>query len=1061
MEVTVLPALVIGLGGTGSIAAAHLKHRLATEQRWQDLRRDPGAPERTAGRPYDWPVLLRALDVDRRTRPQVDGVSLDVDTEDLYLDGSVRSMIDKVRQGRDVAQEFYPTVVPWFGPEDAREIRDDEALSFLVEGAGQIRSFGRLAFFSDVLGPTPVTKRLEDALDQLTLVDADSMPNIYVVSSTAGGTGAGILLDVLACLQKLRQEHGGGFTVTLFCVLSGAFRRRLEGPQRTRSEANGYALLRELDRLMNTDRRHPAEFRWSARNRHEMTAAPAQYTYFIDGRRSRSSGRHLPAYDAESVCPVAVADAVYAHLLPTVGPAFSSYRVNAKKYTRGSTDIYSTFGVYLVEYAWEPVIRGLVDRAAADVLAALPTAAADLGPEVDQFLSGATDVRDAEGAQPPPVLQELDSDPAREGLLAPSSTWLTAPGGGPRLPDLPNLRLPFEDIRPMRTDHQGQVVVDATQETLRVFWGGQNVPLTLKTQQQWHPVADHHARETDRQWGIALRGAVARIMSRRDGGPRGGLAFLDRVQQRLDLFRSRVEQAPRADPGIAKAARDQAEGRVREDRGMFRGRHQLAYLAAEQSLLTAHYQQDCQLRTLLMLERMTQTVAVVRKEAQGWRDAVDDATRVVRLAMEDVRNERRQAERFPLRRVVPAVDDHRTEDWLYDRSVGAADGDGQRPRLSDVGSALAWRVSLANGASTLVLASASGQSASGQSASGQSASGQSASGQSASGQSASAGPAETVVRALRDRARPLIAPLRQLSVFELLERSRVPADELGRELLDGSDWLVNYDDEEHRRLVNLAQDDDGEPQQQVYAFAALPSSGAPGAALSRELWAFLGKQRVDLNDIVPSNEAGERPVTDKIVLFASRHSLRLAAFDGFTDLRRSYEEQRASPPSPHVIAEEKNAAVLEAYSEKLVGDGVLARSLGRLGGDLLPLCRDADLLQAAAVALANERLSPILAPDGGDHVLGWTTRSQRGRPHQEIGDEARLGLILRDLVALSTRLAEIRRDAVLAAADEARRDMDWEYGTRRFYALPSAHRIEPELWHLLTVAAHVAIDRRS
>ncbi|MEU8053004.1 tubulin-like doman-containing protein [Micromonospora haikouensis] len=1029
-----LPALVIGLGGTGSIAAAHLKHRLAVEQRWQDLRRDPGAPERTQGRPYDWPVLLRALDVDRRTRPQVDGVSLDADTEDLYLDGSVRSMIDKVRQGRDVAREFYPTVVPWFGPQDAREIRDDEALSFLVEGAGQIRSFGRLAFFSDVLGATPVTKRLEDALDQLTLVDADTMPNIYVVSSTAGGTGAGILLDVLAYLQKLRHEHGGGFTVTLFCVLSGAFRRRLDGPQRTRSEANGYALLRELDRLMHSDRAHPAEFRWSARSRHEMTAAPAQYTYFIDGRRSRSSGRHLPAYDTEAVCPAAVADAVYAHLLPTVGPAFSSYRVNAKKYTRGATDLYSTFGVYLVEYAWEPVIRGLVDRAAADVLAALPTAVGDLGPEVDKFLAGTTDERDAEGAQPPPVLQELDSEPAREGLLAPSSGWLTAPGGGPRLPDLPNLRLPFEDIRPMRTDHRGQVVIDATKETLRVFWGEKGVPLTLKTQQQWHPVADQHARETDRQWGIALRGAVARIMSRRDGGPRGGLAFLDRVQQRLELFRSRVEEAPRADPGVAKAARDHAEERVREDRGMFRGRHQLDYLAAEQALLTAGYQHDCQQRTLLMLERLTQTVAVVRKEAQGWRDAVDDATRVVRLAMEDVRNERRQAERFPLRRVVPAVDDHRTEDWLYDRSVGGADREGRRPRLADVASALAWRVSLAEGAATLALASAPG------------------------GPAASGGPAAAVVRVLRDRARPLIAPLRQISVFELLERSRMPADELGRELLDGSDWLVNYDDEEHRRLVNLAGDDDGEPQQQVYAFAALPPSGAPGEALSRGLWAFLRQQRVDLNDIVPSTEAEERPVTDKIVLFASRHSLRLAAFDGFTDLRRSYEQRRASPPSPHVLAEEKNAAVLEAYSEKLVGDGVLARPLGRLGGELLLLCRDADLLRATAVALANERLSPILAPDGGDHVLGWTTRSQRGLPHQQVGDEARLGLILRDLVTLSTRLAEIRRAAVRAAADEARRDLDWEYGTRRFYGMASVYRIEPELWHLLTVAAHLAID---
>ncbi|MGC4806433.1 tubulin-like doman-containing protein [Micromonospora sp. DT233] len=1036
MEDSVLPALVIGLGGTGSAAAAHLKYRLATEQRWQDLRHDPGAPERAEGHVHDWPVLLRALDVDRRTRPRVDGMSLDVDTEDLYLDGSIGSMINKIRQGREVAEQFYPTVVPWFGPQDARQIRDDEALSFLVEGAGQIRSFGRLSFFSDVLGATPVMKRLEDALDQLIQKNADSTPNIYVVSSTAGGTGAGILLDVLAYLQQLRQAQDAKFSVTLFCVLSGAFRRSLEGPQRARSEANGYALLRELDRLMYADRAHPAEFRWSPRNRHEMTAAPVQYVYLVDGRRSRSAGRQLPAFDAGTVCPVAVADAVYAHLLPTVGPAFSSYRVNARPYTHGSSDLYSTFGVYLVEYAWEPLIRGLVNRVAADVLAGLPRTFTDLGPEVDQFLGGATDMPEAEGAQPPPVLQELDSDSAREGLLTPTSTWLTTAGGGPRLPELPNLHLPFEDIGAMRTEHRGQVVVDATQETVRLFWGEENVPLTLRTQQQWHPVADHHARRSDHQWGLALRGAVARIMSRRDGGPRGGLAFLGQVQQRLDVFRDRVENAQRADPGSAKAVRDREEQRVREDKGLFRGRHQLTYLAAEQSLLTARHQQDCQRRTLLMLERMTQTVALVRKETQAWADAVDDAGRVVRLAMEDVQKERRQAERFPLRRVLPPVDDRDTEEWLYDRSVGAADSSGRRPRLDAVGAALTWRVALVGEVPTLGLVAGAGP-------------------------GAPAGPVDAVVGALRDAARPLVAPLRQMSVFELLERRGEAGDELGRELLDGSAWLVSYDDEEHRRLVNLSRTDDDETQQQVYAFAALPSTDAPGAGLSRELWKFLRQQRVNLNDIVPSNEAEERPATDKIVLFASRHSLRLAAFDGFNDLRRSYEERRDTPPSPHVITEEKNAAVLEARSEELVGEGVLARPLGRVTGGMLLLCRDADLLHAAAVALANERLAPVFAEDGGDQVLGWHTRSHRGGQSQQVGEEAQLRLILRDLVTGRTRLAEVRRAAVLAAADEAVRDLDWEYGTRRFYGLPPTYRIEPELWHLLTVAAHVAIDRRS
>lgn len=1023
-----LPALVIGLGGTGSAAAAHLKARLATEQRWQDLTRDPAAPERTDGKRYDWPIQLRALDVDRRNRPRVDGISLDEDVEDLYLNGSIGGMIDKIRQGRDVAEAFYPTVLPWFGPEDARRIRDDEALKFLVEGAGQIRSFGRLSFFADVLGAAPVTRRLEDALNELTRAKADTTPNIYVISSTAGGTGAGILLDVLAYLQRMRQAHGGAFSVTLFCVLSGAFRGRLDGPQKERSEANGYALLRELDRLMNVSREHPAEFRWAPKDAHEMTAAPVQYTYFIDGRREQTAARRLEGFGPETVSPVAVADAVYAHLLPTVGPAFSSYRVNARQYRQGATDLYSTFGVYVVEYAWEPVIRGLVNRAALDVLRQLPDRAGSFDQEVDQFLSGTTDIPEAGGAMPPPVLSELDSEPAREGFLMPSVTWLRSPVGGLPFPDPPNLRFPFDDITPFRTDHRGQVVIDRTQETLRAFWGERGVPLTLKNQDQWYPVAEDHERRNDQHWAVVLRGAVARVMSRRDAGPRGGLAFLGLVGQRLDVFRTRVEKAQRSDPAVAKAARDSAEERVREDRGLRRGRHQLNYLAAEQALLLANCQADCHDRTLRMLDRMMQEVEAVRAETEAWRASVDGAARELSRTVEDIRKERRDAERFPLRRMLPQVDDRKTEDWLYDRSIDAA---ADETGLASVGEALTWRVDATGPRPSLALAAAR-----------------------------PALPVEQVVTALRDRARPLFVPLRQLSVFELLERTGSTAEEIGKELIDGCDWLVNYDDEEHRRLMNLAPADDGQQQQQVYAFAALPAVGAPGAPLSRELWTYLGQQRVDLNDIVPSTESEERPATDKIMLFASRHSLRLGAFDGFNNLRKSYEERRTTPPSPHVITEEKNAALLEAKSIDLVGDGTLVRPLPRLTEDDLLLCRDIDLLYAAAVALANERLVPMFAADGKDHMLGWQTRSQRGLPSQELGDEVKLGRLLKSLVMDRTRLAEIRRQNVVRASEEAIRDLDWEYGTKRFYGLPPAYQINTTMWRLLTVAAYVFIDKQ-
>ncbi|WP_326557103.1 tubulin-like doman-containing protein [Micromonospora sp. NBC_01796] len=1028
-----LPALVIGLGGTGSDAVAHLKHRLAIEQRWRDLQQDPAAVERSNGNRYDWPVLLRAVDVDRKNRPNVDGLTLDVDVEDLYLNSAVGGMIDKIRQGPEVAEEFYPTVAPWFGPRDAEQIREDEALAFMVEGAGQIRSFGRMSFFADVLGATPAMRRIEHALDQLTRTDADTTPNIYVVSSTAGGTGSGILLDVLAYLQQMRLVQGGGFSVTLFCVLSGAFGRTLEGPQRIRSEANGYALLRELDRVMNVERNNPAEFRWAPRHSHEMTAAPVQYTYLVDGRRGRSAPRRLEGFDAATVCPVAVADAIYAHLLPTVGTAFSSYRVNARPYTRNSTDIYSTFGAYLVEYHWESVLRGFVSRAGVDVLAQLPDRVTDLGAEVGKFLTG-TDP-EADGAQPPPVFKDLDSEAAREGLLSPTSGWLLAAGRNTELPDPPSLFAPFEDITQFRTDHRGQFVIDQTRARIRAFWGESGVRLAPNNEHQWYPVAEDHEREIRRQWEVALRLVVAQVMSRRDGGPLAGLAFVDLVTQRLELFGQRAELCHRADPARARAALDQAEERVREDKGLRRGKHQLNYLGAERNLLLALIQEDCYDRTQRTLKRLAQVAAEVRTEVEAWRLAVKEANRQLVGAVEAVDKERRAAEGFPLRRIVPRVGDRDTEEWLYTHYAGVPDPERGRSGLAPVAEALRWRVSTEGGRPVLALR----------------------------GGTRVAGPGlvDALVDGLRSRARPVFAPLRERSVFEILEHSGESGEALGRELLDGSDWLVSYDDEEHRRLVNLDQDDDGEAQQQVYAFAALPASGAPGAALSRSLWTFLGEQRVDLNDIVPSNESEERPATDKIMLFASRHSLRLGAFAGFSDLRRSYHQRRGGYPSPHVLAEEKTAAALEAKADELYGEGVIREKFGPLTGRALLLCRKADLLRATAIALANERLVPTYHPHHPDQVTGWSVRSYRGGPDQELGDKANLGQVLRDLTLSGTKLASTRIGAVRSAAQEVIDDgQDWEYGTRRFYGLPPAYPLEPGLWQMLTVAAYLRIDEQ-
>ena len=390
------PTLVVGLGGTGAKAVAYLKQRLITERRW----RDPDCADEQFQ--LDLPVLLRAVDLDRQNAPHL----LETNVEQIFLNAPIGPVIEKIREQPDVEAEAYPMIMSWFTTADARNVKPDEVKEFMSAGAGQVRAFGRLSFYTDLANDRIVPSRFQQAFDDLIRENAGGELPLFIVSSVAGGTGAGLLVDMLAWLQKERSRGGVAFRTTVFLALSAAFNRTLHGRLLHAAEANGYATLRELDRLLEC--RTPISFQWGINERHVMGTPPTQHVYLIDGQRGEGANQYLNHYDAGTVCPAAIADAIYAHLLPAAGNDLTSYLANVQEHAVGRRDLYSTFGVYVVEYAWDQLIRGFVARAAASLVNTLlaPVAPAQVRKERERFLEGAC-VVDGVDLRPLTLLTDL------------------------------------------------------------------------------------------------------------------------------------------------------------------------------------------------------------------------------------------------------------------------------------------------------------------------------------------------------------------------------------------------------------------------------------------------------------------------------------------------------------------------------------------------------------------------------------------------------------------------------------------------------------------------------
>lgn len=280
MTMRTIPALVVGLGGTGKRVLTHLKRRIYDTYGKESL---------------PW-IRLLSIDTDNAevNNPPVQSqitnshIQLDND-ESLIID---QSDVPLVISNLDAPENRH--IKEWY-PDPELEVDFPKA----VRGSGQIRMFGRVGLCKgDNLDR--VYDRLKSCSGKISdpIVGADfphfevdpQMQFIYVITSLCGGTGSGMFLDIAYVLRKVVGIRAEVRRLVGMLVLPEVYESVVKPEQRQRIYANTYAAFRELNYLMNSQRR---SYRIEGRNTvyadYPQDIAPFDFVFLFGNKNKRGA----------------------------------------------------------------------------------------------------------------------------------------------------------------------------------------------------------------------------------------------------------------------------------------------------------------------------------------------------------------------------------------------------------------------------------------------------------------------------------------------------------------------------------------------------------------------------------------------------------------------------------------------------------------------------------------------------------------------------------------------------------------------------------------------------
>lgn len=272
-QIRIRPTLIIGLGGTGGDVIMRIRRRFYESY----------------GSLSEFPIVgYLWLDTDRSekhilAREIRDFVRL-TDTERLMM-----TINDTTAITQNLKEPGFQHIDKWWYP-------GLNSLGQMNEGAGQIRAYSRLAFFHHYqairAAIVDANKRIRDPLAQevmmkspilkdqglLAQVEFNQPTNVYLVSSIAGGTGSGMLMDVAFLVKDVFQE--GNCSVCSFLVFPDHF----GSVTNDRMKANSYALLKELNYYQFGVSHFNAE--WTRGTTSKVPIPPFDYTYVFDNQNA-------------------------------------------------------------------------------------------------------------------------------------------------------------------------------------------------------------------------------------------------------------------------------------------------------------------------------------------------------------------------------------------------------------------------------------------------------------------------------------------------------------------------------------------------------------------------------------------------------------------------------------------------------------------------------------------------------------------------------------------------------------------------------------------------------
>jgi hypothetical protein len=286
------PTLIIGLGGTGQKVVRRVKRRL--REAYGDV------------------PIIRYLVVDTDSTANQPGEEPLEDYERVEIRGfDLNQVVENL--------EMYPSIREWWPSPDLKP-------GFIRGGSPQqMRCAGRLALFSKY---SDFIQKLREATGALAEIEnADStermstpqrryivergaegvplMAKVFIILSLCGGTGSGILLDVVyLCRYLLRGLHPIiNVMAVLPTVLDTVPTIKRTSIIRDKNRANTYACLKELDHFISNPRwvcLYPDGVRV------EVSSPPFDFMYMVDLRNQR--GERLNSID--DICEM-IASAIF------------------------------------------------------------------------------------------------------------------------------------------------------------------------------------------------------------------------------------------------------------------------------------------------------------------------------------------------------------------------------------------------------------------------------------------------------------------------------------------------------------------------------------------------------------------------------------------------------------------------------------------------------------------------------------------------------------------------------------------------------------------------------